>query len=129
MNNKQLGSLAGRTALVTGGSSGVGAATSKLLAARGANVIVNYFSNKEAADKVVEEINKEARGTQGYAIAIQADVRKQTQVEYMVGEAIQRYGRIDILVNNAMVGRYFLKPFTKTSWDDFTEKLNDEIIS
>ena len=51
MNNKQLGSLAGRTALVTGGSRGVGAATSKLLAARGANVIVNYFNNKAAAEK------------------------------------------------------------------------------
>ena len=52
-------------------------------------------------------------------MAIQADLRKQTQVEYMVGEAIQRYGRIDILVNNAMVGRYFLKPFLETTWDDF----------
>jgi 3-oxoacyl-[acyl-carrier protein] reductase len=128
MNNRESrSSLAGRTALVTGGSRGVGAATSKLLAARGANVIVNYFSNKEAADKVVEDINKEARGTQGYAIAIQADVTKLTQVEYMVGEAIQRYGRIDILVNNAMVGRYFLKPFMETTWDDFLEKFNDEI--
>jgi 3-oxoacyl-[acyl-carrier protein] reductase len=128
MNNRESRlSLAGRTALVTGGSRGVGAATSKLLAARGANVIVNYFKNKDAADKVVEEINKEARGTEGYAIAIQADVRKQTQVEYMVEEAIRRYGRIDILVNNAMVGRYFLKPFLETTWDDFTEKFNDEI--
>jgi 3-oxoacyl-[acyl-carrier protein] reductase len=129
MNNAKIGSLAGRTALVTGGSRGVGAATSKLLAARGANVIINYFSNKEAADKVVEQINKEARGAEGYAIAIQADVRKQSQVEYMIGEAIQRYGRIDILVNNAMVGRYFLKPFMETTWDDFTEKFIDEIKS
>jgi 3-oxoacyl-[acyl-carrier protein] reductase len=86
------------------------------LAARGANVIVNYYNNKDTADKVVDEIKKESRGTEGYAIAIQADVRKQTQVEYMVGEAIQRYGRIDILVNNAMVGRYFLKPFMGTTW-------------
>jgi 3-oxoacyl-[acyl-carrier protein] reductase len=65
MNNREPGSLAGRTALVTGGSRGVGAATSKLLAARGANVIVNYYNNKEAADKVIDEIkkaNKEAAG-------------------------------------------------------------------
>ena len=129
MNNAKIGSLAGRTALVTGGSRGVGAATSKLLAARGANVIINYFSNKEAADKVVEQINKEAREAEGYAIAIQADVRKQSQVEYMIGEAIQRYGRIDILVNNAMIGRYFLKQFMETTWDDFTEKFIDEIKS
>jgi 3-oxoacyl-[acyl-carrier protein] reductase len=130
MNNRESrSSLVGRTALVTGGSCGVGAATSKLLAARGANVIVNYFKNKDVADKVVEEINKVARGTERYAIAIQVDVRKQTQVEYMIGEAIQRYGRIDILVNNAMVGRYFLKPFLETAWDDFAEKFNDEIKS
>jgi 3-oxoacyl-[acyl-carrier protein] reductase len=129
MSNKKAGSLAGRTALVTGGSRGVGAATSKLLAARGANVIVNYFSNKEAADKVVEQINRASRGTEGYAMAIQADVRKQSQVEYMVGEAIQRYGHIDILVNNAMVGRYFHKPFMETTWDELTEKFTDEIKS
>jgi 3-oxoacyl-[acyl-carrier protein] reductase len=129
MNNREPGSLAGRTAVVTGGSRGVGAATSKLLAARGANVIVNYFNNKEAADKVVDEIKKDAGITGGGAIAIQADVRKQTQVEYMVGEAIERYGRIDILVNNAMVGRYFLKQFLETTWDDFLEKFNDEIKS
>ena len=129
MNNREPGSLAGRTAVVTGGSRGVGAATSKLLAARRANVIVNYFNNKEAADKVVDEIKKDAGITGGGAIAIQADVRKQTQVEYMVGEAIERYGRVDILVNNAMVGRYFLKQFLETTWDDFLEKFNDEIKS
>jgi 3-oxoacyl-[acyl-carrier protein] reductase len=127
MNDGKSGSLAGRTALVTGGSRGVGAATSKLLAARGANVIVNYFNNKAAAEKVVEEIKKEARGTEGYAIAIQADVREQTQVEHMVKEAIQRYGHIHILVNNAMVGRYFLKSFMETTWHEFSEKFNDEI--
>jgi 3-oxoacyl-[acyl-carrier protein] reductase len=77
MNNRESRlSLAGRTALVTGGSRGVGAATSKLLAARGANVIVNYFKKKEAADELVEEINKDARGT---GIATQADVRKESQ--------------------------------------------------
>ena len=76
---------------------------------------------------MVEEINKEALGTEGYAIAIQADVREQTHVKYMVGEAIQRYGCIDILVNNAMVGHYFLKPFLENTWDDFLEKFNDEI--
>jgi 3-oxoacyl-[acyl-carrier protein] reductase len=91
-------------------------------------MLLLIISKKDAADKVVEEINnKEARGTEGYAIAIQADVREQTQVEHMVKEAIQRYGRIDILVNNAMVGRYFLKPFLEITWVDFAEKFNDEI--
>jgi len=58
MNNRESrSSLAGRTALVTGGSRGVGAATSRLFAARGANVIVNYFKNKNAADKVLAKIS------------------------------------------------------------------------
>ena len=72
MNDREPGSLAGRTALVTGGSRGASAATSKLLAARGTNVIVNYFNNKGAgaADK---EIKKDADTSGGHAIAIQAD--------------------------------------------------------
>jgi 3-oxoacyl-[acyl-carrier protein] reductase len=123
--------LQDKTALVTGGGRGVGAATSKLLAARDANVIVNYFNNKEAANKVVEEIknaNKEDRGLGGGgAIAMQADVREPIQVEHIVEESIQHYGHINILVNNAMVGRYFLKSFLETTWDDFSEKFNVEI--
>ena len=131
--------LTGKIALVTGGSRGIGAAVSKLLAQRGAHVIVNYFKNKDAADKVVEEIKevnkKGARGlgggdaVGGDAIAIQADVREPTQIKHMVEEAIQNYENIDILVNNAIVGRYFLKPFLETTWDDFLEKFNDEIKS
>lgn len=101
MNNGKSGSLASRTALVTGGSRGMGAATSKLLAARGANVILNYFKNKEAADKVVREIKADNySGGGGDAIAIQADVREPTHVEHMVEEAIQHYGQINILLNN-----------------------------
>ena len=87
----------------------------------------NRESRSSLAGRTALEINNEARGTEGYVIAIQADVRNQTQVEYTVGEANQRYSSIDILVNNAMVGRYFLKPFLETTWDDFLEKFNDEI--
>jgi 3-oxoacyl-[acyl-carrier protein] reductase len=129
--------LTGKIALVTGGSRGIGVAVSKLLAQRGAHVIVNYFKNKDAADKVVgeiKEVNKKGHGRSegghavgGDAIAIQADVREPTQVKYMVEEGIQIYENIDILVNNAMVGRYFLKPFLETTWNDFLEKFNDEI--
>ncbi len=60
-------SLQGRTAIVTGGGRGIGAATSKLLASRGANVIVNYLVNKESAERVVAEIK--SRRNVGYAVS------------------------------------------------------------
>lgn len=114
--------LEGKTVLITGGGRGIGAATSKLLASRGANVIINYLRNKESAERIVAEIksSKETgQHTGGDAIAIQADVRDPDQVQRMVDEAIRRYGKIDILVNNANTARYELKPFLETAWHDF----------
>ena len=119
-----------KTALVTGGGRGIGAAISKLLAARGANVIVNYLSNKESAERVVSEIraNKDASHVGvGDGLAIQADVRDTNQVQHMVEEAIKQYGDIDILVSNANVSQYVLKPFLDTTWDDFSQRFSDEM--
>jgi 3-oxoacyl-[acyl-carrier protein] reductase len=125
-------SLEGKTAIVTGGGRGIGAATSKLLAARGANVIANYLSNKESAEKVVSEIKESKEGEHarsGDALAIQADVRDANQVQRMVDEAIKQYGHTDILVSNANVGHYILKPLLETTWDDFSQRFNDEMKS
>jgi NAD(P)-dependent dehydrogenase (short-subunit alcohol dehydrogenase family) len=92
-----------KTALVTGGGRGIGSAISKLLAARGTNVIVNYLSNKESAERVVSEIKarKDAAGPVGAngnglgdALAIQADVRDANQVQQMVDEAIKQFGNM-----------------------------------
>ncbi len=123
--------MALKTALVTGGGRSIGAAISKLLTARGANVIVNYLSNKEAAERVVSEIkaSKDSAhmGGPGDAIAIQADVRDANQVQHMVDEAIKHFGNIDILVSNANVSQYTLKPFLDTAWDDFSDRFSDEV--
>lgn len=122
--------LEGKTVLITGGGRGIGAATSKLLASRGANVIINYLRNKESAERIVAEIksSKETgQHTGGDAIAIQADVRDPDQVQRMVDEVIRRYGKIDILVNNANTARYELKPFLETAWHDFLERYSDEM--
>src|SRR5688572_28823693 len=123
-----------KTALVTGGGRGIGAAISKRLAARGANVIVNYLSNKESAEIVVSEIKARkdaaghmAGGSGGDALVIQADVRDANQVQRMVDEGIKQYGNIDILVSNANVSQYRLKPFLETTWDDFSQRFADEI--
>jgi 3-oxoacyl-[acyl-carrier protein] reductase len=106
--------LEDKTVLITGGGRGIGAATSKLLASRGANVIVNYLRNKESADRIVAEIksSKETgQHTRGDAIAIQADVRNADQVQRMVDEAIRQYGRIDIWLTMPIREGISLNPF------------------
>lgn len=91
--------LAGQTALVTGGSSGIGAAVAIALGQAGANVVVNYSSSLKGAQEVVEKIVVAG----GQAMAVQADVSQEDQVQAMFKQAIAQYGTIDILVNNSGV--------------------------
>ncbi|KMV34940.1 glucose 1-dehydrogenase [Franconibacter pulveris 1160] len=94
--------LNNKVAIVTGGSSGIGAGIARQLAADGAKVIVNYASNRSGADKVVAEI--EAAG--GQAVAVAADVTNQAEVEALVNSAIDHFGRLDIVVNNAGIYQF-----------------------
>lgn len=91
--------LAGKVAVVTGASKGIGAAIAKALAAEGAKVVVNYASSKAGADVVVEAIA--AAG--GKAIAVQGDVSKAEQAQGLIDAAIKEFGRLDVLVNNSGV--------------------------
>ena len=91
--------LAGKVAVVTGASKGIGASIAKYFAAEGASVIVNYASSKEGADRVVKEIT----GKGGNAVAVQADVSKEKDIERLFAETKKAFGRLDILVNNAGV--------------------------
>ncbi|MFF4017224.1 SDR family NAD(P)-dependent oxidoreductase [Streptomyces sp. NPDC001843] len=111
------------TALVTGGSRGIGAATSRELAARGYRVAVNYFSNREAADQVVKEI--EADG--GEAVAVQADVHDPRQAAELLERSLLD-GRLDVLVCNAGA-RFTPTPLPGLSWDDFHAKVTNELAS
>ncbi|MBA4541541.1 SDR family oxidoreductase [Thermoactinomyces daqus] len=111
-----------QVAIVTGGSRGIGAATAKLLARRGAKVIVNYHNNRQAADTVVESIVRQG----GEATSIQADVRNPEAVRRLVDQTISTYGKVDILVNNASIS-FPIQPLMEMSWDDFAQKVNDEL--
>ena len=114
--------LEGKVVLVTGASRGIGAAAAIRLAQGGAAVVVNYHRNKEAAEKVLEQIiGSGARG-----MIFQADVTRQEEIEKMVKVAEQELGPVDVLVNNA----YF--PFEvgqlhELSWDGFHRAVEHEL--
>jgi 3-oxoacyl-[acyl-carrier protein] reductase len=93
--------LQDQIALVTGASRGIGRATALALAAEGAKVVVNYASSNTAADAVVQEIM--AMG--GDAIALQADVAQSDQVDALFNTVMEKWGRLDVLVNNAGIAR------------------------
>lgn len=87
----------GQSALVTGANSGIGEAVAIALGVQGANVVVNYVTHPEAAQQVVDKIKADG----GNAIAIQADVSNEEQVQAMFQQMFKEFGTIDILVNNA----------------------------
>ncbi|MCB1821226.1 MAG: SDR family oxidoreductase, partial [Candidatus Competibacteraceae bacterium] len=89
--------LKGQRALVTGASSGIGAAIAKALAEAGTKVVVNYAGGADRAQAVVEQI----RAAGGEALAMRADVSREEEVEAMFAQMIETWGSIDILVNNA----------------------------
>lgn len=93
--------LMGQKALVTGANSGIGEGIAKSLGAAGAEVVVNYVANPDAANEVVKVIQD--GGSQ--ALALHADVSKEDQVQAMFATMVQEFGTIDILVNNAGLQR------------------------
>ena len=95
------GAMQDQVTIVTGSSRGIGKAAALALAAEGASVVVNYARSSTAADEVVAEIT----GAGGSAIALQADVSKEDQVDALIKGAMEKFGRIDVLVNNAGITR------------------------
>lgn len=114
--------LAGKVAIVTGASKGIGAAIAKYFAAEGASVVVNYASSKEGADRVVKEIT----GNGGKAVAVQADVSKQKDIERLFAENKKAFGRLDILVNNA--GIYDFSPIDSVTEDLFHKQFDLNVL-
>ena len=109
--------LNGKTALVTGGAVRVGKAIALALAAAGADIVINYHSSVDAAIETVAEI--EALGRR--ALAVKADVSQGSQVQALVDAAVERLGRLDVLVNSASLWR-------RTPWAELDEAAWDQLV-
>jgi 3-oxoacyl-[acyl-carrier protein] reductase len=120
--NTNSGKLAGKVAVVTGASKGIGASIAKHLAAEGAAVVVNYASSKSGADEVVAEITRGG----GKAVAIQADVSKKTDISRLFVETKKAFGQLDILVNNA--GIYEMSPIEAVTEEHFHKQFDLNVL-
>jgi 3-oxoacyl-[acyl-carrier protein] reductase len=116
------GRLAGKVAIVTGASKGIGAGIAKQLAYEGASVVVNYASSKEGADRVVKEITSKG----GKAVAVQADVAKTADLEKLFTETKKAFGKLDILVNNA--GIYEFSPIAAVTEAHFYKQFDTNVL-
>jgi 3-oxoacyl-[acyl-carrier protein] reductase len=110
--------LEGKIAIITGGSRGIGAAIAKRLAADGANVAITYTKGAEAAASVVKAIEQNG----GKALAIQADATDAGAVNAAVEKAVAKFGRLDVLVNNA--GTAIAKRFEDTTLEELESMIN-----
>lgn len=100
-----MGKLEGKVALITGSDSGIGQATAEEFAKEGANVVITYYTDPEGANETLKLI--EAQGQKG--LVVQVDVSEEKEVEQMFDKAIQEFGKVDILMNNAAVNGQGIK--------------------
>ncbi len=115
MSSKNTGKLAGKVALVTGASRGIGAGIAKRLAADGASVAITFAKGADAAARVVKSIEDAG----GKAFAIQANAADQNAAKNAVAETVAKFGRLDILVNNA--GTAIPKPFEEATREELDQ--------
>jgi glucose 1-dehydrogenase len=109
--------LKGKVAIVTGGNSGIGAAIVIALAKHGANIVIDYISHPEATD----ELEKEVAALGDQAIGIEADVSKVADLQKLIDHAVEKFGRVDVMINNAGVE-------TRTSVLDTTEAQYEKVL-
>jgi glucose 1-dehydrogenase len=111
-------SLKGKVAIVTGGNSGIGMAIVLALAEQDANIVIDYVTHPEATEALEKQVT--ALGDQ--VIGVDADVSKVADLQRLIGAAVEKFGRVDIMVNNAGVE-------TRTSILDTTEQQYDKVLS
>src|SRR5688572_26451479 len=110
--------LKGKVAIVTGGNSGIGMSIVLEFARQGANIVIDYISHPEAT----EALEKQVAALGDQAIGVDADVSKVADLQNLIAAAVKRFGRIDIMVNNAGVE-------TRTSVLDTTEAQYDKVLA
>ncbi len=121
-SNTKSKKLAGKVAVVTGASKGIGASIAQALGAEGAAVVVNYSSSKADGEKVVREI----AASGGKAVAVQANLAKPEDIERLFVKSKEAFGRLDILVNNA--GIYEFSPLGKVTAEHFHKHFNLNVL-
>lgn len=114
--------LAGKVAVVTGASKGIGASIAEHLAAEGASVVVNYSSSKAGADAIVEKIKSKG----GEAIAVQGNVAKPEDISKLFNETVAAYKNLDILINNA--GIYEFRPLEAITPEHFHSQFDLNVL-
>src|SRR5690348_6798873 len=119
---QKMSKLKGKVAVVTGASKGIGAAIAKQLAADGAQVVVNYASSRQGAEKVVSEIAKAG----GHAVAIAGSVANQADIDSLFAETKKAFGKVDILVNNA--GVYAFSPLEQVTADEYKRQYDTNVL-
>lgn len=111
-----------KTVLITGASRGLGAQIAAQFSKLNYNVVVNYIHSQDLAEQVVAKIGSD------HAISVQADVRNRQEVDRMIQQALDQFGSIDTVVNNALVGFKFdpvaQKEFADLTWDDYQAQLD-----
>jgi len=116
-------SLHGKTAVVTGGSQGIGAGIVRKFAKEGVNVVFNYNTNKGPAEQLVEEL----KGTGARLITVKADVTNAAELDAMFGTAVNEFGNLDILVNNA--GIFTFNPIDALTFEEVNRIYNTNVFA
>jgi len=122
MKSASTGRRAGRVAIVTGASKGIGAGIARALGAAGARVAVNYASSRAGAERVVAEI----REAGGEAVAVQGDVSKLADVRRLFAETKKAFGTLDVLVNNA--GVYRFEPLEEVTEAEYRRQFDTNVL-
>jgi 3-oxoacyl-[acyl-carrier protein] reductase len=116
--------LKGKVVLITGSSSGIGRTTAVRFAREGSRTVVNFHVNKKGAEETREEIVQQGVG----CLLVQADVSKPEDVDRLFQSAVDHFGTVDILINNAAIGTDKV-PFMEASFEDISEMIHTDLTS